>query len=160
MIGTARRRDRRTRAPDVGNGRDEQVHLADPGQGVEEANPSRLCTNARRLGCGRPARAVSIRGRVLEAPRQCAGPHHHGRRSCASPRASGSGSRSRPRLSDCHVVAVAVCTYLYRLAINRGRARDRRRFRERPVTADLERTTDVALLILSRLWCITVVHPP
>src|SRR6516164_9309025 len=51
IVGTARRRDRRTRAPDVGNALDEQVQLADPGQGVEEANPSRLCANARRLGC-------------------------------------------------------------------------------------------------------------
>jgi TolB-like protein len=69
----------------AGNGRDEQVHLADPRQGAEEANPSRLRANAHRLGCGRPARAVSIRGRVLEAPRPCADPYHHGRRSCASP---------------------------------------------------------------------------
>ena len=44
-------------------------HLADPGQGLEEENPSRLRANAHRLGCGRPARAVSIRGGVLEAPR-------------------------------------------------------------------------------------------
>ena len=78
-------------------------HLADPGQGLEEENPSRLRANAHRLGCGRPARAVSIRGRVLEAPRPCADSHHHRRRSCASPRASGIGGRSRPRLSDCHV---------------------------------------------------------
>jgi|SRR6516164_10472831 len=30
IVGTARRRDRRTRAPDVGNALDEQVHLAGP----------------------------------------------------------------------------------------------------------------------------------
>ena len=69
---------------------------------VEEANPSRLRANAHRLGCGRPARAVSIRGRVLEAPCPCADPYHHRRWSCASPRAPGIGSRSRSPLSDCH----------------------------------------------------------
>ena len=69
---------------------------------VEQANPSRLRANAHRLGCGRPARAVSIRGRVLEAPCPCADPYHHRRWSCASPRAPGIGSRSRSPLSDCH----------------------------------------------------------
>jgi hypothetical protein len=66
---------------------------------ARHANPSKA---ADLLMVRTPARAVSIRGRVLEAPRLCADPYHHGRRSCASPRASGSGSRSRPRLSDCH----------------------------------------------------------
>src|SRR5215471_6208963 len=123
-VGTARRRDRRTRAPDVGNGRDEQVHLADPGQGVEEANPSRLRANAHRLGCGRPARAVSLCRRVLEASRRCAGPYHHGRRSCASPRASGIGSRSRPRLSD-HHAALTRSNTVY--GVSRDRSRQSRR---------------------------------
>ena len=87
---------------------------------ARHANPSKA---ADLLMVRTPARAVSIRGRVLEAPRLCADPYHHGRRSCASPRASGSGSRSRPRLSDCHAVAerfAPICTGLQSIVAARA----------------------------------------
>ena len=83
-------RRRAARAADVGDGRDRQVHLADPRQGPEEADPPRDGADAARVGQGRSAGAAGVRRRVHAAPRRRARADGRRRR----PRARISSSRS------------------------------------------------------------------